>query len=97
MYRFGTLLFLGIVLNGCAPETHTDVYVSEPHRTVLEQPVVTFNPRKDVMTETGVAVRGVSPYTSRSSVEMSAPSVNLGAGDYHQNRYSPSIFKDGRR
>lgn len=86
-------LFLGIILIGCAPRTQSDVYVTGSR---MEQPVVTFDSKRDVMTETGVTVRSVSPYASRS-VEMTAPAVHLGPGDYYQKRYSPSIFKDGRR
>jgi len=83
-------LILGGFLVGCAPERH-EVRVAE-YQTVMERPVVSFDPQKDVMTDTGVVAEGVVAGRGRS-VEMTAPAVRLGPGDYHQKRYSPSIFK----
>ncbi len=96
MSKFVGLLFLGIMLNGCTPTTYDNVYVTE-HRTVVGKPSVIFSPQRDVMTDAGVKTMRIDNHYSSRSIDMTTPDVILGPGDYHQNRYSPSIFRDGRR
>ena len=88
MIRLMYPLILGGLLVGCAPERHEvrGVGASTNYQTVMEKPVVSFDRQKDVMTDTGAVTEGVVAGTGRS-VEMTAPGVRLGPGDYHEKRY----------
>jgi len=95
-------LLLGLLfisgLSACTSVKNTDVVVdstsppvvSRMDRTIVEKPVVSFSPRNDI---TQVDVRAKETVATSRSVDMTTPGVLSGPGDYHQNRYSPSIFK----
>ena len=97
MIKLSAIVVAGLILTGC--ESRRVVVVNEgmvadpvivTHRTVIDDPVVVFDPKKDVMTSAGGNIFTAMP---SGNSELVAPNVILGPGNYRQNRYSPSIFK----
>lgn len=95
MIKLSVIVVAGLVLAGC--ESRRAVVVNEgvvagpvAHHTVVDNPVVVYDPKKHVMTDAGGNSFTATP---SGSSDMVAPDVILGPGDYHMNRYSPSIFK----
>ena len=84
MIKLAAIVTAGLILGGF--ETRHEVHVTPMAMTT--NPTVVFDPKKDVMTNTGGGT-----YVTAGASGMVAPDVILGPGDYHQKRHSPSIFK----
>lgn len=83
MIKLAAIVTAGLILVGC--EARHEVLVTPVAMTT--NPTVVFDPKKDVMTDTGGGT------VTAGASGMVAPDVILGPGDYRQKRHSPSIFK----
>jgi len=79
---------LVLALTGCESRRSTEVVVSDTttvttpsYGVVASDPVVTFSPSRDAMTDAGMTERRYSGWNS--STEMVKPDVIYGPGNYH--------------